>query len=93
MNHLIFFIIPTLGLLKNYVKYKKINLFLFLRSPIITYFFYYLIYSYKNKILVSIILERYFMFLYKISYSFVNNTYQKKKDKYMKKYNLKYLKD
>ena len=93
MNHLIFFIIPALGLLKNYVKYKKINLFLFLRSPIITYFFYYMIQSYNNPILVSILLERYFMFLYKISYSIINNTYQKKKDKYMKKYNLKYLKD
>ena len=90
MNHSIFFILPTLGLLKNYVKYKKINLFLFLRSPIINYFFYYLIKSYKNNILLSIILERYFMFLYKISYSIINNTYEKKKNKYIKKYNLKY---
>ena len=36
------FIIPTLGCIKNFVKYKKISLFLYFRTPLI-YFNLYLI--------------------------------------------------
>lgn len=86
MNHLSFFIIPILGLLKNFVKYKKINFFLFLRTPIINYLFYF----FDKNILYSILFERYFMFIYKILFNLFNNTYHKKKNKYIQKYNIKY---
>ena len=87
MNHLSFFIIPILGLLKNLVKYKNINIFLFFRTPIINYIFFY----FNNDIFYSILFERYFMFIYKIIFNLLNNTYHKKKYKYIQKYNIKYL--
>ena len=63
-------IIPILGAVKNYVKYK-ISLLLFLRTPIIYSIFYTFLWirKYKNKISLTIINERIFMFLYKIIYS------------------------
>jgi len=36
------------------------------------------------------ILERWFMFVFKIIRSLIRNDYLKKKDKYIEKYNLKY---
>ena len=61
-------IIPVLGCMKNYVKYKRISLLLFLRTPFIyiilyTYMKYF---QYKNIVSNVIINERVFMFLYKI---------------------------
>ena len=75
MNHLSFFIFPFLGLLKNLVKYKKINLFLFFRTPIVNYLFYF----FNKNIFYSILFERYFMFIFKIFFNLLNNTHHKKK--------------
>ena len=86
------FIIPTLGCIKNFVKYKKISLFLYFRTPLI-YFNLYLILkflNYKNKISLIIINERIFMFLYKILKAIMTNNYLRKKIKYIYKYNLNY---
>ena len=89
------FLIPTLGAIKNAVKYKQISPMLFMRTPIL----YFIIYSYlylnhydsKNcKICLTIINERIFMFVYKIIISLVNDNYNKKKIKYQKKYGIKY---
>lgn len=85
-------IIPVLGALKNYVKYKRISLLLFLRTPVIyTIIYTYLrILNYKNKISLTIIYERIFMFIYKIIYSLLTDSYHKNKLKYIKKYNILY---
>ena len=85
-------IIPILGAVKNYVKYKRVSLLLFLRTPIIYSIFYTFLWirKYKNKISLTIINERIFMFLYKIIYSLLTDTYHKNKLKYIKKYNILY---
>ena len=64
-------IIPVLGALKNYVKYKRVSFLLFLRTPVIYSFIYtYLrLFNYKNKVPMTIINERIIMFIYKIIYS------------------------
>ena len=85
-------IIPVLGALKNYVKYKRVSLLLFLRTPFIYTFIYsYLrLFRYKNKIILTIVNERIFMFIYKIIYSLLTDSYHKNKLKYIKKYNILY---
>ena len=85
-------IIPVLGAAKNYVKYKRVSFLLFLRTPIIYSIFYTFLWirKYKNKISLTIINERIFMFLYKIIYSLLTDTYHKNKLKYIKKYNILY---
>jgi hypothetical protein len=85
---IILFVIPFFGLIKNYVKYKKINLYLFFRTPIICYFIQLLIQS--NNIYKILLYERWFMFIYKILKSLYNNDYQVRKVKYIKKYKLRY---
>ena len=93
-------IIPVLGALKNYVKYKRVSVLLFLRTPFIYTFIYsYLrLFKYKNKIILTVVNERIFMFIYKIIYSLLTDSYHKNKLKYIKKYNIlynsrEYLKD
>ena len=88
-------IIPVLGALKNYVKYKRISLLLFLRTPFIYTFIYtYLkLLNYKNKVIMTIVNERIFMFIYKITYSLLTDKYHLKKLKYIKKYNILYSSD
>ena len=85
-------IIPVLGAVKNYVKYKRISFLLFLRTPIIYSIFYTFLWirKYKNKISLTINNERIFMFLYKIIYSLLTDKYHKNKLKYIKKYNILY---
>ena len=85
-------IIPILGAVKNYVKYKRVSLLLFLRTPVIYSIFYTFLWirKYKNKISLTIINERIFMFLYKIIYSLLTDKYHKNKLKYIKKYNILY---
>ena len=85
-------IIPVLGALKNYVKYKRVSILLFLRTPFIYTFIYsYLrLFKYKNKIILTIVNERIFMFIYKIIYSLLTDSYHKNKLKYIKKYNILY---
>ena len=85
-------IIPVLGALKNYVKYKRVSVLLFLRTPFIYTFIYsYLrLFKYKNKIILTVVNERIFMFIYKIIYSLLTDSYHKNKLKYIKKYNILY---
>ena len=85
-------IIPVLGALKNYVKYKRVSVLLFLRTPFIYSFIYsYLrLLNYKNKVILTIVNERIFMFIYKIIYSLLTDSYHKNKLKYIKKYNILY---
>ena len=85
-------IIPVLGAVKNYVKYKRVSVLLFLRTPFIYTFIYsYLrLFKYKNKIILTIVNERIFMFIYKIIYSLLTDSYHKNKLKYIKKYNILY---
>ena len=80
-------IIPVLGALKNYVKYKRLSVLLFLRTPVIYSFIYtYLkLLNYKNKVILTIVNERIFMFFYKIIYSLLTDSYHKNKLKYIKK--------
>lgn len=85
---IILFVIPFLGLIKNYVKYKKINLYLFLRTPILYYIIQLFIQS--NNIYKILLYERWSMFIYKILKSLYNNDYQVRKVKYIKKYKLRY---
>ena len=85
-------IIPVLGAAKNYVKYKRLSFLLFLRTPVIYSFIYtYLrLFNHKNRVVFTIINERILMFIYKIIYSLLTDSYHKNKLKYIKKYNILY---
>jgi hypothetical protein len=85
-------IIPVLGAAKNYVKYKRVSFLLFLRTPVIYSFIYtYLrLLNHKNKVILTIVNERIFMFIYKIVYSLLTDSYHKNKLKYIRKYNILY---
>jgi len=88
----LYFITPNLGLLRNYVKYKKFNLSVYLRSYIVYFYFHLmlLMLGFKNIILTTLIIERWFWFIYKTFKSFIKNDYIRKQNKYKIKYNLKY---
>ena len=92
MYEILFLITPLLGFIKNYVKYKNNSLSLFLRTPLLCIVIYNILnlFKFKNSILLSIIFERWIMFIYKITISIINDDYTIKKKKYIKKYNLKY---
>ena len=85
-------IIPVLGCVKNYVKYKRVSFILFMRTPFIYTFLYVFFnyFKYVNKVSLVIINERVIMFLYKIFMSLILDTYHIKKKKYIKKYNITY---
>jgi len=86
---IVFFLItPLLGSLKNYVKYKRFSSYLFLRSPLICFLLQIAIQT--NNIWMIVIIERWIMFLFKIMRSLLRNDYLNKKEKYKKKYNIKY---
>lgn len=87
---LLYFITPLLGSLRNYVKYKKLNFLLFIRTPI-TYFFLSNLFR-CNNVWQTLIYERWFFFIYKTWISIYNDDYNTKRDKYIKKYGLKYKK-
>lgn len=90
-----YFIIPFLGLIKNYVKYKRLSILIFLRTPLINLLIEKILFykNYQNRVLLSIIYERIFFFLFKITRSYINNDYIIKKNKYIKKYGLNYNKN
>ena len=46
--------------------------------------------NYKNKVIMTIVNERIFMFIYKITYSLLTDKYHLKKLKYIRKYNILY---
>jgi hypothetical protein len=84
----IWFITPVLGALRCYSKRKILNIELFLRTPIL-YFLYFNIFkllNIKNKVLWILIIERWHMLIYKTFFSFYNNDYEIKKEKYLLKY-------
>ena len=79
----IYLVTPLLGFLKNYSKYKEINFYVFIRTPIIYFLIHnvLLYYNYDNIELLTIIYERWFFFIYKTFLSIYHNDYQKKKRK------------
>lgn len=85
---MLWLITPTMGAFRNYSKYKDFKFFIFIRTPII-YFFLYLILQIQN-IWKILIYERWVMFVYKTLKSILNKDYIKKKEKYIRKYKLKY---
>jgi len=81
-------ITPLLGSLKNYVKYKRFNILIFIRS-----FYVYLILKLAiqtNNIYLILILERWFFFVFKIIRSIYRNDYIRNRTKYETKYKLIY---
>ena len=84
----LYLITPLLGTLRNYIKYKRIKILLFLRTPI-TYFMINLLFQNQN-IWKTLIFERWFFFIYKSLLSLYNDDYNVKKQKYILKYGLKY---
>ena len=84
----LYLITPILGIIRNYSKYKEINYILFFRSPFI-YIILNILFS-SLSIYEILIYERWIMFIYKILYSISNNDYHRNKEKYIKKYKLKY---
>ena len=89
---ILYTITPLLGFLRNYVKYKQCNLSMFFRTPL-TYFFlhlFQLLLRQRNIILKTLILERWFFFIYKTLKSLINKDYYTNKEKYIKKYGLVY---
>ena len=85
---LLYLITPFLGLLRNYIKYKQLKIFVFLRTPLL-YFFITILFK-TNTIWKTMMFERWFFFIYKSLLSLYNDDYNKKKEKYIKKYGLKY---
>jgi len=88
MYILLYFITPFLGLLRNYIKYKKIQGGLFIRTPLL-YLFINLLFQ-NNNVYQTLIYERWFFFIYKSLLSIYNNDYNVKKEKYKIKYNMVY---
>lgn len=84
----LYLITPILGSFRNYIKYKKLKFLLFIRTPV-TYFIINLLFQ-CNNVWKTLIYERWFFFIYKSILSLYNNDYIKKKEKYIKKYGLKY---
>ena len=85
---MLFLITPLMGSLRNFTKYKNFKFLIFIRTPLI-YIFLYLFLQTRN-IWKILIYERWFMFIYKTFKSIINKDYIRKKEKYIKKYNLKY---
>ena len=81
-------ITPLLGSLKNYVKYKRFNIFVFLRT---LYIYFILKLSIQtNNIWIILMLERWFFFIFKIIRSIYRNDYLRNKSKYETKYKIIY---
>ena len=84
----LYLVTPFLGSLKNYVKYKRFNILIFIRTFYI-YFILKLFIQTNNNWLI-LMLERWFFFLFKIIRSIIRNDYQKNRNKYINKYGIKY---
>lgn len=83
-----YLVTPLLGSFKNYVKYKRFNLLIFIRTLYIYAMLQYFIQT--NNIYLILILERWFFFGFKIIRSALRGDYMKNREKYIKKYNLIY---
>lgn len=86
----LYIITPTLGCIRNYVKYKRFKPLYFLRTPLIYLILHKMILLYRGKILLILILERWLLFIFKTFVSIYRNDYIRNKEKYIQKYNLKY---
>ncbi len=88
----LYFVTPTLGLLRNYVKYKQLCFFMYMRTPLVYLMFHIILFINNQSAIVykSLIFERWFWFLVKTYRSLRNDDYHKKRLKYSKKYNLSY---
>ncbi len=89
---ILYILTPLLGALRNYVKYKQFRIIIFIKTPI-TYFIIHKllkIMKWNNIILYTLIFERWYFLLHKTFLSILNDDYNTKKEKYIKKYNLKY---
>ena len=86
----LYIITPTLGCIRNYVKYKRLNPCIYLRTPFIYLILHKTILLYRGKILLILILERWLLFIFKTFVSIYRNDYIRNKEKYIQKYNLKY---
>ena len=89
---LLYAITPISGFLKNYVKYKRVNALVFVRTPALYLFIDTILRRYKvnNIIMWTLILERWFFFCYKILIAYIYDYYHKRKQKYIQKYNIRY---
>ena len=93
MNPLCLYLVtPTLGLLRNYIKYKQYKFRTFMRTPIVYAFFHCLfcLMDHSNIIYRTLIFERWYFFIEKSIASMWNNDYMKNKEKYKIKYGLNY---
>lgn len=92
MTLLFYTVTPTLGFLRNYIKYKQCNIKTFIRTPIVYFFLHSLfcLMGYRNVVWRTLIVERWYFFVEKSLISMWNNDYVKNKDKYIKKYGLRY---
>ena len=92
---ILYVVTPTLGCLRNYIKYKRCNFITFIRTPIVYTFFHCLftLMDLTNVVWRTLIFERWYFFIEKSLISIWNNDYIKNKDKYIKKYGLHYKSD
>ena len=90
---LLYLITPNLGLLRNYIKYKKLSLTTYLRTPAIYFLLHtwFLLLGHRNIMYKVMIYERWYWFLYKSLKSYINDDYNTKKEKYKTKYKIKYI--
>jgi len=88
LNMYLYLVTPLLGSLKNYVKYKRFNIMIFIRTLYI-YFILKLFIQTNNNWLI-LMLERWFFFLFKIIRSIIRNDYERNRNKYINKYGIKY---
>ena len=88
MIYILCLITPLLGFIKNYVKYKQINLLIFLRTPLI-YSLLFICLQTQN-IWKIITVERWLFFIFKIIRSTIRKDYIVNKEKYKIKYGLIY---
>ena len=72
---ILYFITPFLGTLRNYVKYKQLYLFMFLRSPISYLLIRYI--TNTSNIWKILIYERWYFFIYKTFLSIYNDDYNR----------------
>ena len=88
MNPLLFyFVTPTLGMLRNYIKYKQLYIRTYLRTLLVYVFFHmwFCLNGYRDIVFRTLIYERWFWFIYKSWISYRNDDYNKKKQKHIKK--------
>ena len=92
---LLYLITPNLGLLRNYIKYKKLSITTYLRTPVVYLLIHFWLFyvGHRNVIYKTIIFERWYWFLYKSLKSYIKDDYNVNKEKYKIKYKLVKYKD